>query len=483
MFFRDPRSRAPSAPLAPPRNARPPLPRIVSALAFALTASLLPASALALTIGANVTRDNPHTENNLYRFWISKADCDSDVEYHFPVVVDQVQGNFELWITSSTSADCTLPEQRTGPTALCFRIPTNKDTVIGNINWPIDVGAKAIASALPDISDDCVDQTNASLPRPVVLYFFQINPGDTTITSYAKYDEINIDLVPPAPPVIDDGKIQSGEGSLTLAYQTPPQGTEQYYLRYDLYCDPPPGSQIGSSGCDCLGNVGSAGTSTSTTTTAAVTTTTDTFLPPPPGDGGMGGTGGKDPIGGAGGTGGSGGAGGSGGSGGASTSGSTTTTAATTTTTTTASGGTGGEGGSECVAGTCESCNIYEGAPAPGQNSAYYCGSNTAISSGTASVNGLQNGTPHVVAIVAVDELGNTSAMSTPVCAIPAEATDFYESYKDRGGQGGGGLCALRPWSTQTSTLGPAGAALAALAFAGRRIARRKRAAATGANR
>ena len=467
MFSRDPWSRAPSVPLAPPRNVRPPLPRILAALAFALTAAVLPASALAqLTIGPNVVRDNPHTFNDKYRFWISKADCEDEVKYDFPVVVQQPQGNFQLWVTASTSINCTEPAQRTPPNGLCFQVPTNADTVIGKINWPIEVSAKAIATALPDISNDCVDQTNADLPRPIVLYFFQVMPSETTISSFARFESISLDLVPPAPPVVNTGDVESGEGSLSLGYQTPPQGTEQYFLRYDLYCDPPPGTQIGGAGCDCLGNVGAAGTSTDATTTA-VTTTSDTLAPPPPEDG-MGGSGG------------SGGEGGMGGSG------------ASTTSSTTAAGGSGGSGGNggsggstatTCVAGTCESCDVYAGAPAPGQSSAFWCGSQTAVNTGRAAVNGLQNGTPHVVAMVAVDELGNTSAMSTPVCATPAEATDFYESYKSRGGQGGGGLCALRPWSTQTSTLGPIGAALAVLALAGRRVARRKRDAAKGANR
>lgn len=458
MFPRDPRRRAPSDRFVRPR---PSLPRLLAALAFAAIGALLPASALAqLALGTNVDRDDPHAENNEFRFWLSKADCEDDVEYRFPVTVTPSSGTFQLWI-SAQSADCTLPEQRTGVNAQCYRVPTNKDGVIGNTNWPVNIGAKAIATALPDINDACEDTTNSALPRPVVLYFLQLDT-DTTVISSATYDQINIDLVPPAAPVVDASDVQSGEGSLTFGYGTPDQGTEKYYLRYDFYCDPPPGTQVGGSGCDCLGNVGTASSSTSTTGTTTTTTTTTDTVPAPPA-----------PAGGAGGTGGTGGA--------------------TTTNTSTAAGGTGGTGGAggaggdgggtTCVAGTCESCDIVAGAPALGQDSAFYCGSQTAVSTGSAAVSGLDNGTPYVVAMVAVDELGNTSAMSTPVCATPAEATDFYESYKARGGEGGGGACSLRPWSTRTSALGPLGAALAVLALAGRRIARRRRSNGAGVSR
>src|SRR5262249_3734924 len=107
----------------------------------------------------------------------------------------------------------------------------------------------------------------------------------------------------------------------------------------------------------------------------------------------------------------------------------------------------------------------------------YYCGESTAVAGSEIDVSGLDNGRTYAVAIAAVDKVGNVGKLSALECASPAEATDFYESYRGRGGQAGGGLRAMRPWTRGASMLAPVGFGSALLLFGGRRLARRKRAA------
>jgi hypothetical protein len=74
-----------------------------------------------------------------------------------------------------------------------------------------------------------------------------------------------------------------------------------------------------------------------------------------------------------------------------------------------------------------------------------------------------------------VDAVGNVSKLSSIECAAPVEATDFYESYRNRGGQAGGGVCSVRPGSPRTSMVAPFGAGAALLLLGARRLSRRRR--------
>jgi hypothetical protein len=72
----------------------------------------------------------------------------------------------------------------------------------------------------------------------------------------------------------------------------------------------------------------------------------------------------------------------------------------------------------------------------------YVCGSIIAGEhSGT--VNHLVNGVEYAVAVASVDEVGNVSVLSRPVCEKPIPLTDFFELYRQAGGKAGGGLCSL----------------------------------------
>jgi hypothetical protein len=57
---------------------------------------------------------------------------------------------------------------------------------------------------------------------------------------------------------------------------------------------------------------------------------------------------------------------------------------------------------------------------------------------------GLVNGTTYTVAVAGIDSFGNTGPLSTPDCQMPMAVTDFWNEYRDDGGQAGGGFCNVR---------------------------------------
>ena len=62
--------------------------------------------------------------------------------------------------------------------------------------------------------------------------------------------------------------------------------------------------------------------------------------------------------------------------------------------------------------------------------------------SSDAEIDGLTNGTTYAVAVVAQDLFLNAGTISSLICQSPIELNDFYETYRNDGGQAGGS-CAL----------------------------------------
>jgi hypothetical protein len=55
----------------------------------------------------------------------------------------------------------------------------------------------------------------------------------------------------------------------------------------------------------------------------------------------------------------------------------------------------------------------------------------------------LVNGTVYTVAVAGIDSFGNTGPLSTPDCKTPMAVTDFWNTYRQDGGQAGGGFCSV----------------------------------------
>ncbi|MFO0613888.1 MAG: hypothetical protein U0414_14955 [Polyangiaceae bacterium] len=141
------------------------------------------------------------------------------------------------------------------------------------------------------------------------------------------------------------------------------------------------------------------------------------------------------------------------------------TTSATSGVTTTGAGG-GGGGGS----GSCSSSVLVPG-KVP-DSSLVSCGS-AAKSSATANAKGLTNGTTYAVAVASHDVLDNVGALSELACGTPAPVDDFFQTYRDAGGTGGGG-CSISG-AGLVGQAGLFGLGLAGLALAARRARSTKR--------
>jgi hypothetical protein len=73
----------------------------------------------------------------------------------------------------------------------------------------------------------------------------------------------------------------------------------------------------------------------------------------------------------------------------------------------------------------------------------FACGSVNSKSATGGDVDGLTNDIPYAVAVAGVDDIGNPGPMSNVACGIPKHTNQFYSAYRDAGGKGGGGFCAL----------------------------------------
>lgn len=102
----------------------------------------------------------------------------------------------------------------------------------------------------------------------------------------------------------------------------------------------------------------------------------------------------------------------------------------------------------------------------------------------SAQITGLTDNVTYAVAVSAVDSFGNPGPPSSPLCNFPAPVIDFFDLYRDAGGQAGGGFCAIRGGTRlEASSDSPVGswialgtAGVAALAAGRRRRGRTRRA-------
>jgi hypothetical protein len=81
----------------------------------------------------------------------------------------------------------------------------------------------------------------------------------------------------------------------------------------------------------------------------------------------------------------------------------------------------------------------------------------------------LTNYDHYVLAVAAVDSLGNLGAVGNLVCGTPGPIQDFWFDYVADGGQAGGGYCALEGVGVPAGSCLGAGVGLAAIGLARRR--------------
>lgn len=141
------------------------------------------------------------------------------------------------------------------------------------------------------------------------------------------------------------------------------------------------------------------------------------------------------------------------------------------------SGGTGGIGGAEgTVDASADPSSAARGpflAPSGFStlNKDFVC-SDLLRTQRSARITGLQNGIPYLVGVASVDLHGNASPISRVFLQTPVATRDFYNGYREAGGQAQGGFCAFGGRAGQGVT--PL-VAFACLAMIVRGLARRYR--------
>lgn len=99
--------------------------------------------------------------------------------------------------------------------------------------------------------------------------------------------------------------------------------------------------------------------------------------------------------------------------------------------------GTGGDDGTA----TCPPGRLQPGEPPT--DLSLKCGSVRGVATRSGKAKPLENFTRYAVAVAAVDQVGNSGPLSNVACETPEPVISFYEAYRNAGGEGGGGYCAL----------------------------------------
>jgi hypothetical protein len=453
---------------------------IRTAIAVALVSAAPVAVAQTMTISTVIGRTVPLRNTAQKPFWVSRADCLAQDKLSWGVNMVGFTGlTLQVW-AGNNGVDCTaVNERQPGGSAECWLVYSTTPTVSPlTVNIPaVDIVARNTPDTTPENKlgyPAACNQTDTPIGQQLTLYFMFISSG-TTITGMAQQvTSVGYDLSAPAAPTTLS--VSAGETRLHLDWQ----GTvTNDTTTFRFYCDPPPGALQADGGVKTTSLSNHLGT-------LAL------------GDGGLGfDTGGVTGFGGAiglggdfglggtfgtgadtstsGGTGGSlgtsaGGSGGTSGAGGISDAGGTGGTTGVT--------DTGGTAGTTSVGTSCSSTSIIQPGVDPVYPTpldAYECGSVSGNIANRGTATNLVNNVNYVVAVSAVDLVGNASPLSSTACGTPVEVTDFYELYRQAGGKAGGGICSLSRIPNPGSRTFVAALGVLAVIGVGRRVRRRRR--------
>jgi hypothetical protein len=406
------------------------------------TASAQLAGVKPFAAGVAPSRTSPLRPAGTLRYWVSRQDCLDDDVITFPVALEGSfnQYNLEVWAGGS---DCSAVQARTGSTPSCWKVGAASPDVNFQVNVPVrarDIVAHNTpdkplpianqAGIKPGTRADCIS-TGTTAPQKIILDFMLVTASTNQAQTGHQMWSTGYDIWGPTPPA--SVAAAAGETRLHLSWA---KSTSSDTIKYDFYCDPPPGL-LADAGLTPL-----------------------SVFPPLPSlnlfapDSGVLGTGGTGGFGGFGGL-------GTGGFAGDAGIGGTTGTAA----------------DAAAPAPTGPTCT--PGSPlAPGKLpdetlDQYRCGSVDGLAATNGTVEGLINDVPYTVAVVAVDQVFNPGVISGQACATPIEVTDFFELYRQAGGTGGGGICSIGGPRHRTPVLGAVLGGMAAACLLRRRGRRR----------
>jgi hypothetical protein len=397
--------------------------------------------------------------------YISMEDCLADKSFTFQLTgISASAGNLEIWMSTSSASDCFDTNVRkpvNGGVPVCRQLSPSKQS-ISQVTLKVkdiiqSVNVLYSATAPPSVpGPECSSSFSPNgQKKPFYIYFLDstASTGDGTTTSTgvtATTPTSNpwpgwADLAGPPPPTALNLKV--GNGILVLDYNG---SANDDVLQYRVYCgvNTWTGSASSSSASSSSASSSSASSSSASSSSASSSSASSSSASSGSASSGSASSGSASS--------------GSASSGGA--------------------GGTGGAGGADAGAdaGAPANCALPVGLVTgqippdditPCETEPY----------GTARINvgktkRLTNGTSYAIAIAGIDKVGNVGPLSTPICDAPQYTEDFFDAYKNAGGQAGGGcgLCSIgEPRGFSITAI--AGTALTAIAFGARRRRRADR--------
>ncbi|MFO0666741.1 MAG: hypothetical protein U0174_22515 [Polyangiaceae bacterium] len=357
------------------------------ALVLALASLLSEATAHAQTVTINpqlVRRDAdgkaaPGRPTSLKLTDINLEDCVNDRSYDIPVTL----AGFDTSVSAQVWAgaqDCSPLPARTAATQVCWRVLSGTLPRVQSTTPNIKV--RDILASVKTKGDSYVGPSTADVctdknQQTISVYIFWVK-GDGSPAGTPASQAFNVDTVGPAPPT--EVKVTAGDRLLNLSWKSSKEQSD--IQSYNAYCD------VSSA------TAADGGTDSSVADADAGLSTADASADP--GDGGVDGTASSDA-----------------GSAAAADSGTTNTNSS-----------------------TCKSSVLTPGKQAP--VGMVPCGSVAGLGAGSLSAKGLVNGSYYRVGIAAVDKYGNPGVLSELVCDTPVDVIDFFETYRDSGGTGGG---------------------------------------------
>lgn len=350
------------------------------------------------------------------RWIINREECDDEgafFRFNLAITGWASGQNFEVWGTTLSSADCTQPDQQTGATARCVKLDTS-------LQWNGEMTrTEAVQFSIKELiglsmeeglADDCGISSDNPTLRDLVIYFMLTSGGAVVANSALKWPSASM-----ASPKID----LWGPAPPTKVTVAPSEGSVSLTVEGAKETGSTEVVYCAKDGKILNGDEEEGGSSSCACN-------------------GAGNEGG--------GTGGSGGAGGGGasGSGGGATS---------------SSSGSSGDA-SKCTEAPLVADTLPDLTWVP-------CAEGTKVEE-------LENNVAYAMAVAYRDQVGNVGKLSPVVCATPEPVDDFYEVYRQNGGQGGGGYCSIAPRTLRNTTFGTS-FALGALALVCRRRTRSSR--------
>jgi MYXO-CTERM domain-containing protein len=343
--------------------------------------------------GSNVTK-RPLTQEPE---GVSLQDCLDNQSIAFPLQLAGYapQSTLEAWAGLS-GADCSVQTNRTGTARICWQIasgislePTPRPAIPVR---QILSGASPDGVTTVDSSANICGRVNLTTISVQFLYFA---PGQTATPETKKELAIRTDTIGPAAP--GSVSVLPGNTRIRISFGGLGEGGLSQYTGVRAYCDP------------------AVSETTTVTTEASVTQVcseagVDASDPDADASGAVGDC--EEVV---------------------------------------VEGGTTTIPGSECASPNFTSTAGDSGTgivPNADFNAKFQCGSltgNTGSALIADSVGGqpLENFKTYAVAIAAIDQFGNVGPLSSVFCEKPEPTTDFWENYKNAGGEAGGGFCSV----------------------------------------